>query len=85
MISISPLTIANFRLLHCFLARCKILPASLIRLDLILLIRARLRSIRPIWMLPPGRGCILRRRLFKIKYHECNKGPPDQKHSQPFK
>ena len=54
MISISPLTIANFRLLHCFLARCKILPASLIRLDLILLIRARLRSLRPIWMLPPG-------------------------------
>ena len=56
MISISPLTIANFRLLHCFLARCNFaadLPC-LIRLDLIMLIRARLRSLRPIWMLPPG-------------------------------
>ena len=42
MISISPLTIANFRLLHCLLARCKILPASLIRLDLIMLIRGQI-------------------------------------------
>ena len=60
MISISPLKIANFRLPHCFLASCKCAASaaadlpSFIRLDLITLIRARLRSLRPIWMLPLG-------------------------------